>query len=203
MKKMLNEMKQKIKKFLHNQKGAGSDEFITLIGLFLAATAMFIIPLVSMAEKNDKISQSVWDEAVSGFVDTVSNAGSIKPTDYEELQDRLASTGNTYEIIIEIQHLDDNPGKKATTTSGDLIGENIRYSTYTSEILDYMYPNGGSIDSMIRDYPLKKGDNIIVTVRNTNETLAQQLRKFLFKVTGQGTYELASTDSSMVVNNGK
>ena len=201
MKKMLNEMKQKIKKNSHNQKGEIDSVLMTIIGLFLAATVMFIIPLMSMAEKNDKIAQSVWDEAVSEFVDTVSNAGSIKPTDYEKLQDKLASTGNTYEIIIEIQHLDENPGKKATTTSGNLIGENVRYSTYTSEILDYMYPSGESIDSMIRNYPLKKGDNIIVTVRNTNETLAQQLRKFVFRVTGQGTYELGSTDSSMVVNN--
>ena len=171
---------------------------MTIIGLFLAATVMFIIPLMSMAEKNDKIAQSVWDTAVSEFVDTVSNAGAIKPSDYEALEQKLASTGNLPEIIIEIQHLDENPGKKATTASGDLIGENVRYSTFTKEILEYMYPD--DIDNMIRNYPLKKGDNIIVTVRNTNETLAQQLRKFVFRVTGQGTYELASSDSSMVVN---
>lgn len=177
-----------------------SDTLITIIAIFLAATLMFLVPLMSVSEKNDKIAQNVWDTAVSEFVDTVSNAGSIKPIDYEALEQKLAATGNTFEITIEVQHLDENPGKKATITSGDLIGENVRYSTFTQEILDYMYkPATGNT----ANYPLKKGDYIIVTVKNTNKTFAQSLRTFAFKVTGQGTYELASSDSSMVVNSGR
>jgi len=171
---------------------------MTIIGLFLAVTLMFIVPLMAMTERTDDISQTVVQTAVSNFVDTVSNAGTIKPSDYEELRAKLDSTGNTFEITIEVQHLDENPGKKGTSTSGDLIGENLRYSTFTSEILDYMYPTVGDI----QNYPLKKGDNIIVTVRNTNKTLAQQLRTFAFKVTGKGTYELYATSSAMVINNG-
>lgn len=169
---------------------------MTIIGLFLVATLMFVVPLMAKTERNDDISQSVIQTAVSNFVDTVSNAGAIKPADYEELNSKLGTTGNTFEITIEVQHLDENPGKKATSTSGDLVGENLRYSTYTTEILNYMYPHGGDAKS----YPLKKGDNIIVTVRNTNETLAQQLRKFAFKVTGKGTYELYASSSAMVIN---
>lgn len=180
-----------------------SDTLITIIAIFLAATLMFLVPLMSVSEKNDKIAQNVWDTAVSEFVDTVSNAGSIKPIDYEALEQKLAATGNTFDITIEVQHLDENPGKKATITSGDLIGENVRYSTFTQEILDYMYPTQEDIDNMTRNYPLKKGDYIIVTVKNTNKTFAQSLRTFAFKVTGQGTYELASSDSSMVVNSGR
>ena len=176
------------------------DTLITIIAIFLAATLMFLVPLMSVSEKNDKIAQNVWDTAVSEFVDTVSNAGSIKPIDYEALEQKLAATGNTFDITIEVQHLDENPGKKATITSGDLIGENVRYSTFTQEILNYMYnPTTGDTTN----YPLKKGDYIIVTVKNTNKTFAQSLRTFAFKVTGQGTYELASSDSSMVVNSGR
>ena len=55
---------------------------------------------------------------------------------------------------------------------------------------------------MTRNYPLKKGDNIIVTVRNTNKTLAQQLRSIMFKVTGKGTYELYASSSAMIINTG-
>lgn len=176
---------------------------MTIIGLFLAATLMFIVPLMAITERNDDISQTVVQTAVSNFVDTVSNSGTIKPSDYEELRAKLDSTGNTFEITIEVQHLDENPGKKGTSTSGDLIGENLRYSTFTSEILDYMYPTEGEIDNMLRNYPLKKGDNIIVTAKNTNKTLAQQLRTFTFKVTGKGTYELYATSSAMTINNGK
>ena len=51
-------------------------------------------------------------------------------------------------------------------------------------------------------YPLKKGDNIIVTVKNTNKTMAQMLRTTFYKVTGEGTYQVAASASSMVVNTG-
>lgn len=175
---------------------------MTIIGLFLAATLMFVVPLMAMSERNDDISQTVIQTAVSNFVDTVSNAGAIKPSDYEELNTKLASTGNTFEITIEIQHLDENPGKKGTSTSGDLIGENLRYSTFTSETLEHMFPSDGVADNVTKNYPLKKGDNIIVTVRNTNKTLAQQLRSIMFKVTGKGTYELYASSSAMIINTG-
>ena len=175
---------------------------MTIIGLFLVATLMFIVPLMAVTERNDDIAQGVVQTAVSEFTDTVSNAGKIKAIDYETLEQRLSSTGNTFEIVIEVQHIDENPGKKSAITSGDLIGENIRYSTFTSEVLDYMYPSGTDVDNMIKDYPLKKGDIVIVTVKNTNKTLAQQLRTFMFKVTGRGTYEIAASKSSMVVNTG-
>lgn len=199
---ILIKMKGLLKKQLHNEKGAIDGTVMTIIGLFLVATLMFIIPMMSIAGKNDDIAQAKAQTAVTNFTDAVSNAGSIKPSDYEALVQELNSTGNTFEITIEVQHLDENPGKKSTSTSGDLIGENVRYSTFTSEILDYMYPTEEDIDNMIRNYPLKKGDNIIVTVRSTNKTLAQQLRTFVFKVTGQGTYELSATSASMIVNNG-
>lgn len=117
----------------------------------------------------------------------------------KRLHGKLAATGNTYDVEIEVQHLDENPGKKSTTTSGDLIGENISYSTFTSEILDKMYVGDGTP----KNYILKKGDNIIVTVKNTNQTMAETLRTFFYKVTGQDTYEIAASSSSMVVNSGK
>ena len=179
-----------------------SDTLITIIAIFLAATLMFIVPLMSVTERNDDIAQTVVDAATAEFVETVSNAGAIKPSDYELLEQKLASTGNTYEIEMEVQVLDENPGKKAATTSSDLIGENTRYSIYTSEIRDYMYSQE-DLDELAKNYPLKKGDIIVVTVKNTNRTMAEQFRSFMFKVAGKGTYEIAATRSSMVINNGK
>lgn len=52
------------------------------------------------------------------------------------------------------------------------------------------------------NYPLKKGDIVVVTVKNTNTTIAQSLRTFFYKITGQGTYQVAASASSMVVNKG-
>ena len=55
---------------------------------------------------------------------------------------------------------------------------------------------------MAEDYLLNKGDNVIITVKNTNTTMAQTLRAFFYKVTGNGTYQIAASASSMVVNTG-
>lgn len=156
-----------------------SDTLMVVIGIFVAVILMFIFPLMSLSERTDDISQTVVQTAASEFVDKVSVAGKIKPSDYEVFAQTIGATGNTYEIGIEVQHLDENPGKKAVTTSGDLVGENVRYSTFTSEILGEMYKTGGKTN----DYMLKKGDNIIVTVKNTNRTMAQMLRTTFYKVT--------------------
>lgn len=174
-----------------------SDSLMLVIGIFVAVILMFIFPLMSLSERSDDISQSVVQTATSEFVDKVSIAGKIKPADYEAYAQTIGATGNTYEIEIEVQHLDENPGKKSVTTSEKLIGENVRYSSFTSEILDKMYNDGET-----KEYPLKKGDNIIVTAKNTNKTMAQMLRTTFYKVTGQTSSEVSASASSMVVNTG-
>lgn len=177
-----------------------SDTLITIIAAFSAVTLMFIFPLMSVSERNDDIAQTAVQTATSEFVDKIAVSGSIKPSDYEEYEQRLLATGNTYDIEIEVQFLDENPGKKGTgATSQDLIGENVRYSVYTTKILDDMYNDDGSSQNFV----LKKGDNVIVTAKNTNKTLAQTLRSFFYKVTGQGTYQVGASSSSMVINTGK
>lgn len=156
-----------------------SDTLITIISIFLAAILMFIFPLMSVSERNDDIAQTVVQTATSDFVDDIATSGAIKASSYEAYQSKIQATGNTYDIEMEVQHLDENPGKKAAVTSGSLVGENVRYSTFTTEILDKMYPDG----SPSQDYILKKGDNIIVTAKNTNRTMAQMLRTTFYRVT--------------------
>ena len=163
---------------------------------------MFIFPLMSLTERNDDISQSIVQTATSEFVDKISISGQIKPSDYEAYLATIGATGNTYAVEIEVQHLDENPGKKAVATSGNLIGENVRYSTFTSEILENMYENHASPGKPV-SYDLNKGDNVIVTVKNTNKTMAQMLRTTFYKITGEGTYQIVASASSMVVNTGK
>ena len=175
-----------------------SDTLITIIAIFLAAILMFIFPLMSVSERNDDIAQSVVQTATSEFVDKIAISGVIRPSDLEAYQDKIATTGNTYDLEIEIQKLDENPGKKSVIAGYDLVGENVRYSIYTSDVLSEMYKEDGE-----HNYALNKGDNVIITVKNTNTTIAQILRSAFYKVTGKGTYQVAASASSMVVNSGK
>lgn len=164
-----------------------------VIAIFLAAILMFVFPLMSVSERGDDISQLAIQTATQEFVSKAATKGVITKEDYDAYVQSLGITGNTYDIQIEIQHLDENPGKKATVS--DLIGENLRYSEFTSAIEKALKTDG--------TYDLSKGDNIIVSVNNTNTTLAGLLRNFLYKVTGNDSYQIGATSSALVVSNGK
>ena len=170
-----------------------SDTMVTIIAIFLAAILMFIFPLLSVSERSEDVSQLAVQTATQEFVDKVATKGVITKEDYDAYVHALGITGNTYDIEIEVQHLDENPSKKVVE---DLIGENLRYSEFTSAILKCIETDG-------KNYVLSKGDNVIVNVKNTNTTLAQLLRNFVYSVTGNETYQIGATSSSLVVNNGR
>lgn len=173
-----------------------SDTLITIIAIFLAAVLMFVFPLMAVSSNQEDVTQLAVTEATQEFVSKAATEGKITQESYDAYVQTLGATGNTYDIKIEVQHLDENPGKKVTITSGNMIGENVRYSTFTEEILKGVEENNGK-------YVLSKGDNVIVTVNNTNTTLAQLLRNFMYKVTGSDTYQIGASASALVISNGK
>ena len=79
----------------------------------------------------------------------------------------------------------------------ELVSELERVYRITDEILKSFENDGKG------PYSLSKGDNVIVTVNNTNTTLAQLLRNFVYKVTGSDTYQIGASASALVVSNGK
>ena len=176
-----------------------SDTLITIVAIFLAAILMFIFPLMSVSERNDDIAQTVIQTKTTELVDKIATKGTITAEDYEQFIADISTTGNTYEVEFEVQKFDDNFGKKHATTSANMVGENSRYSVFTTYILDQIYKGA---EGTTKSFLLNKGDNVIVTVKNTNSTMAQTLRAFFYKVTGNGTYQIAASSSSMVVNTG-
>ena len=48
-----------------------SDSLITIVAILVAAILMFAFPLMSIADRNDDISQTAVSSAVSEFVNTV------------------------------------------------------------------------------------------------------------------------------------
>lgn len=172
-----------------------SDTLMAIIGIFLATILMFVFPIMEIAGKSDEMSQTVVQVAVSDFVNKVTSQGKITQFDYNELVQKLYATGNSYDIEIEAQILDDNPRRATATGSSDLIGEYKYYSVYTNTILD-------SIDSDDGEYILKKDDYIVVNVKNTNITLGTQLKNFMYKLIGKNTYSIGATSSALVLNGG-
>ena len=166
----------------------------TIVAIFLAAMLIGIFPMMAIADRNDDISQVSAQVSVTEFVDTIRKTGKITIEDYESLVVTLYATGNTYDIDMEVQVLDENPSKKTTQSDETKIGENIYFSEYTSQIMSELESKGVKT--------LKEGDKITVTVSNTNTTIAQSLKNFFYSLTGNNTYSIVASQTRVVAVNG-
>lgn len=173
-----------------------SDTLITVIAIALAAVLMFVFPLMTMADRTDEVSQLTVETATTEFVDEARSIGKITQDNYTKFLENIGSTGNTYDVEIEVQVLDENPGKKTTQTNLDKIGENVYYSVYTSQIVE-------QLESRTRQFNLKEGDIISVSVKNTNQTLAQQLKNFFYVITGNDSASIVASHGGLVQATGK
>ena len=172
-----------------------SDTLITVIAIALAAVLMFVFPLMTMSDRTDDVSQLAVETTTTIITRGVRTTGKITPDKYNKFIENIGSTGNTYNVEMQVQVLDENPGKKTLTLQSDKIGENAYYSVYTSQIEEVLNNN--------KNYNLKEGDMFSVSVKNTNQTLAQQLKNFFYTVVGNDTYTIAASHGGMVTATGK
>lgn len=171
-----------------------SDTLITVIAILLAAILMFIFPLLSVSERSDDISQLSVQTATMKFVDNARSVGKITMDNYTELVSTVNATGNSFDIEMEVKILDENVGKKSAWTQGIVIGENIYYSVYTSQIVDELQKNGV--------YVMKEGDMFSASVKNTNKTLSQTIRGVFYSISGNDAYTIFAQHSGVVTANG-
>ena len=90
------------------------DSLITIISIFLAAILMFVFPLMSISERTDDVSQLSVQTATTDFVDNVRTTGKLTLDDYDKYIQTIASTGNSFDVEMQVQVLDENPGVKTT-----------------------------------------------------------------------------------------
>lgn len=166
------------------------DTLMTVTAIFLAVILMFLFPMLSVSERTDDISQLAVQTAVSNFVDDSRAIGRITVSNYEKLVNSLNATGNSYDIEIEVKVLDENVGKKTAWTNGSVIGENVYYSVYTSQILDTLVSEN--------DYLMKEGDILSCTVKNTNQTISQTLRSVFYSISSNNSYQVGAQHSGIV-----
>lgn len=171
-----------------------SDTFITIIAIFLAAILMFIFPLMTLADTNDNITLLTVQTSTTEFVDEIRKTGKLTWDKYNSFKSTLVATGNAYDVEIEFKILDENPAKKSAQNV-TIIGENVYYSVYTTQI-------EGQLESS-EQYLLKEGDIVSVSVRNTSQTLSQTLRNVYYRVSGNSSYAIAASSAGTVTVNGK
>lgn len=174
---------------------ADNNSIVTILGLGISATLLFVFPVMTIADRNDDVAQQSYQKATVEFVDEVCNVGSIKEATYEGYQEKLAATGHPADVKLEVKVLDDNVGKKTTWTSSSVVGENVHYSEYTEQIESQVYGPAG-------EYPLKKGDIVSATATNKDTTVGQALRNGFYAMTGRGTYKIKGEHASVSKKNG-
>ena len=173
-----------------------SDTFIIIFTIFLAAILMFVFPLMTLADRNDDVTQLAVQTATTERVDEIRRTGKLTEDQYHSFISTLAATGNAYDVELKFQILDENPAKKTSQSDGiTIIGENVYYSVYTTQIVDRLGREG--------QYLLKEGDIVSITVKNRGQTLAQTLRNVYYKVSGNNTYTIYASGSGTVTVNGK
>ena len=173
-----------------------SDTLITIIAIALAAVLMFVFPLMTMSDRTDDVSQLTVETATTEFVDTVRSTGKITKANYDKFVESITSTGNTYNVEMEVQVKDENLANKVSQVSADKIGENVYYSVYTSQIEEVL-ENGDGV------YYCNEGDRFTASVKNTSQTLSQQLKNFFYTVTGNDAYTIAAEHTALVKTNGQ
>ena len=163
---------------------------ITIGAIVLTVIVIIVIPVITMADRFDTTTQTEVDAILSDFVEEVRTTGKLTQEKYSQLTTNLDSLGYTFDVEMEIKALDENQRKKASQTAKDKIGENSYYSYYTSQIEEQL-ENNGSIT-------LVPGSIVSAKVINTNPTMAQQMKNFMYKGVGNDTALIVSSKAGMV-----
>lgn len=170
------------------------DSAMTVVAILVAVVIMGVFPLMAMANEKDETANLSAQTATTEFVNNIRTTGKITLNNYDNYVSRLAATGNSYDTEITVQVLDENPSKKTTTAT--VIGDNVYYTKYTTQIEEELASNPGGV------IQLKEGDIVSVSAQNTNITIAQQLRNFMYKVTGNSSSAITAEASGMVTTTG-
>lgn len=173
---------------------------VTIIGMIVAMIIMFMTPLIMIADRSDDLSQLIVQTATEEFVDNIIKSGKITKQDYQRFTSSLTSSGNTYDIDMEVKFLDENTSKAVTDALNGLsIGSNTYYSIFTSQVEDRIMitaenPKGELI--------LKQGDGISVKVKNSNITFSQALKSIYYTSRNESIHIISATASGTIAING-
>lgn len=163
---------------------------VTIGAIVLTVIVIIVVPVITMADRFDTTAQTEVDAMVASFVEEARTTKKITQEKYSQFKTDLNSLGYTFDVNIEIKTIDENQRKKASQTAKDKIGENSYYSEYTSQIEEKLEADGY--------ISLKTGSIISAEVFNSNPTMAQQMKNFMYKIVGNDTALLVSSKAGMV-----
>ena len=191
MKSKLKTIFSKMKEKVISERGELGDSVIFVAAVVIGVGLMVIYPLMSIAEKSDDVSQLAVETAVTETLEDVRSTGKLTLDKYDKLVQELAATGNAYEVNLQVQVLDENPGVKTTQAETTKIGENVYYTMEDYQVKEAL--NKGTLG-------LKEGDILTITVNKTSTSIAEKIQQSVFHLTGSDSN--STTKTVMVTTNG-
>ena len=144
-----------------------------VVAVAITVIAIFIAPVVNLANSNDDIVQSTVYSITTDFVADVRAQGKITQDMYMSFVSQLDNTGILYNI--EMQHSYTSPVPEFDDTGKATGIEETENIVYTDDILKSVYETNGV-------YTMHKGDVFSITVSNREATLGQKMRQIVFKI---------------------
>ena len=176
----------------------------TVAALCVAGVLLFGVPLVTLTNRIDNVRQENSKLLVEEFVTEVTNTGKLTKTNYEEFVNKLDATGKTYDIEMEIWHIDENPGKKTSQVQYTKIGENGYWVEATTQILPQIGIAVGNTEgnSSSSTYAFKPGDIFSCSV-TSEDSAAQNLKGSLLNYSNSGEQSISASSSAMCTVQGQ
>ncbi len=166
------------------------DTAITIIVIVVAAILLFVFPMLATAENKNEVDLAYVQSSVTEFVNTNATKGVITLESLDSLKQKLATTGNTYDVNLEVSRKTDDVGKKSGWSTGTNIGEGAFYTLQGTQINEQLESTG--------QFKLNVGDTLSAKVENSSKTMASTLKSAILGVSESSKSEIAATASSLV-----
>ena len=178
---------------------SGNSTVSVIIVIALGLVVLCLVPLVTLEERVDDVTQQDVQKIVESTVTEIANTGVLTREQYQNLENRLAATGKTYDIEVETKILDENPGKKLAQANYTKIGENVYVEYYTTQVLSQIGIKTGSEtpDSTNNAKTFKPGDIISISA-TSQDSAAKDLKSSLFSFSNAGENVISASSSAMV-----
>ena len=166
-------------------------------GIFLII-ALILIPIVWVFSNLDLSQHSAVNNIVNSYTEEIRTTGVISKANYEDFIRRLQQTGMTFDISVLHKSKAAVPGDSANSYT-------IAYRSYNkNDILGVIEGYGAdgepntSDDETPRDYIMKSGDQISITVQSIEETSGSKYIRLL--TNGSSAIRLKASAGGMVGN---
>lgn len=166
------------------------DITITMIVIIIAAILLFVFPLLATAENKNEVDLAYVQSAATDFVNSNATRGVITIESVDILRQKLATTGNAYNVNLEVSRRTDDVGKKSGWSSGTNLGEGAFFTLQATQINEQLENTG--------EFKLMTGDTLTVKVENSNKTMASNLKSAILGVSASSKAEIAASASALV-----